>query len=193
VDASAPALSTARTASTASTVAAVAFAIRQATAGDSTLSERVGAAVTREAHRAGFSPALVVGILVLENDRLAPRARNRSSGATGLMQVMPLHVGRWACGSRDLTHPDTNICYGVRVLSEQIRMRRGDLHRALLGYNGCVRGTVTRGCHRYPDRVLRQAAVAEDRMAAYRARDGSHADMGRSPAGGEWPGDTGTR
>ena len=40
---------------------------------------------------------------------------------------------------------------------------RGDERRALLAYNGCVRGTFTPDCHLYPDKVnrIRRQIVAE--------------------------------
>jgi soluble lytic murein transglycosylase-like protein len=74
------------------------------------------------------------------------------------MQVMPFHAGAWGCESEDLTDPETNVCHGTRILAHALRRLDGDLERALLRYNGCVRGTNTPDCHSYPSRVLAHAA-----------------------------------
>ena len=58
------------------------------------------------------------------------------------MQVMPFHAGKWGCGSADLFDIESNICHGVAVLADNLRGAK-TLPKALLGYNGCVRGTNT--------------------------------------------------
>jgi soluble lytic murein transglycosylase-like protein len=91
-----------------------------------------------------------------------PRATS-PVGARGLMQVMPVHQGRWIGCSGDLYDIDQNLCYGTSILAWYYQRFRGDERRALLGYNGCVRGTNTPDCHTYPDKVrrLRQEIRAE--------------------------------
>ena len=91
------------------------------------------------------------------------------SGAVGLMQVMPFHAGSYGCASADLRLVDANICHGARILHTYL-VRTRSVPRALRRYNGCVSGTVTPGCHRYPLRVLRTAArIRREILADVRA------------------------
>jgi hypothetical protein len=120
--------------------------------------DRIAKAVIAEGRRKRIDPALIVGIMLLESD-MNPRARS-FVGATGLMQVMPFHRGRWGCNSRDLYDIESNICHGVSVLADNIK-RAPNLRTALQRYNGCVRGTNTPGCSSYSGKVLR----ARDRTA----------------------------
>src|SRR5690606_14815221 len=74
------------------------------------------AAVTR-AYRERVPPALILGIMLTENDVFKPTARSRV-GAVGLMQIMP-NVWRPTLGKifgTDLRDDATNIKYGVFVL-----------------------------------------------------------------------------
>ena len=72
-------------------------------------------------------------------------------------EVMPIHAGSYGCASADLRMVDANICHGARILHTYL-VRTHSVSRALRRYNGCVSGTVTPGCQRYPLRVLRTAA-----------------------------------
>ena len=82
-----------------------------------------------------------------------PTARS-NVGAAGLMQVMPFWAGKWrGCGT-DLYDVEDNLCNGTNILAMYLR-QKGDERSALPGYNGCVRGTNTRDCFRYPDKVAR--------------------------------------
>ena len=120
------------------------------------VAERAAWAVTREAGRLKVSPSLLAAVLLIENRALDSSAVS-SQGAVGLMQVMPIHAGSYGCASADLQTVDANICHGARILHTYI-VRTRSVPRALRRYNGCVRGTNTPGCHRYPVRVLRTAA-----------------------------------
>jgi soluble lytic murein transglycosylase-like protein len=120
------------------------------------VAERAAWAVTREAARLKVSPSLLAAVLLIENRALDSSAVS-SQGAVGLMQVMPIHAGSYGCGSADLRTVDANICHGARILHTYISRTRS-VPRALRRYNGCVRGSNTPGCHRYPGRVLRTAA-----------------------------------
>lgn len=114
---------------------------------------RVAWPLVEHSYRRGLDPATVVSVLLVESSG-RPRATS-PVGARGLMQVMPAHRGRWdGCGS-DLYDIDENLCYGTAILAWYLNRFRGDERRALLGYNGCVRGTNTPNCFRYPDRVQR--------------------------------------
>ena len=119
------------------------------------VAERAAWAVTREAGRLKVSPSLLAAVLLVENRGLDSSAVS-SAGAVGLMQVMPFHAGSYGCASTDLRTVDANICHGARILAIYL-VRTHSVPRALQRYNGCVNGTVTPGCHRYPMRVLRTA------------------------------------
>jgi|GEM_PF-535314 len=98
-----------------------------------------------------LDPATVLAVLLIES-RGNPRATS-FVGARGLMQVMPMHQGRWRGCGEDLYDIEDNLCYGTAILAWYLRVNGGDERRALLGYNGCVRGTNTPDCFRYPDKV----------------------------------------
>ena len=131
---------------------------------DRTLAFRIADAIVDQAAREKIDPALLVGVLLTEDATLDPRARS-SVGARGLMQVMPLHGGKWGCGSSDLFDIESNICHGVQIL-KQAMQDAPNTRLALLRYNGCVRGRNTPNCHLYDDKVLRHAgrAAAEMRL-----------------------------
>lgn len=115
---------------------------------------RIARAIVREGRRTGIPRQLLVAVIAVENPWLDLGARS-PMGAVGLMQVMPFHAGAWGCGGADLTDIDVNICHGTRILRQALRRTQGDLDRALLAYNGCVRGVNTPDCHLYPSWVFR--------------------------------------
>lgn len=123
----------------------------------------------REAYRRRVPPALVLGVMLTENDEIKSTARSRQ-GALGLMQI---HPGPWRASlgelfGTNLRNDTTNLRYGIYILSHlNRRTPRGRTdaattwETALLRYNGCVRGTNTPDCRTYPEvvrrRVLRNA------------------------------------
>src|SRR5690606_30551500 len=109
---------------------------------DTVLVRRIAVALARNARENGLDAHLLAGVLLVENPWLNPDTAS-FVGATGLMQVMPLHAGGWGCGSDDLTDVESNICHGARILAWNLAETDGDLERALLRYNGCVRGSNT--------------------------------------------------
>ncbi|MEO8580108.1 MAG: lytic transglycosylase domain-containing protein [Gemmatimonadales bacterium] len=131
---------------------------------DRALAFRIADAIVDQAAKKNIDPALLVGVLLTEDATLDPRARS-SVGARGLMQVMPLHGGKWGCGSSDLFDIESNICHGVQIL-KQAMQDAPNTRLALLRYNGCVRGRNTPNCHLYDDKVLKHAgrAAAEMRL-----------------------------
>jgi len=130
---------------------------------DTTRANQIASAIVREGGKRNLDPALLVGVLLTENARLDPQARSNVS-ARGLMQVMPFHAGKWkACPSRDLADIDSNICYGTSILADLVK-RSPNMQRALLRYNGCVRGTNTPHCHTYSGKVMKFADQAASQM-----------------------------
>jgi soluble lytic murein transglycosylase-like protein len=118
--------------------------------------DRVALALMREGWNSGVDPRLLLSVLLVENPWLDPAAES-PAGAIGLMQVMPFHAGHWECASDDLTDPVANICHGARIFRDYLARADGDMDRALLAYNGCVRGTNTADCHLYPSHVYSRA------------------------------------
>ena len=122
----------------------------------------------REAHRRGIPPAVIFGVMLTENALFVSNAMS-NVGAVGLMQIYP-KIWLKELGDRfgtDLASDSTNLKYGVYILSEYIKPKRGsetvtasDVQKGLLRYNGCVRGTVTPDCQSYPDVVRRQVQQA---------------------------------
>ena len=120
----------------------------------------------REAYRRRIPPALVFGVLMVENRELKSSATS-NAGAVGLMQI---DTSTWvsSLGKRfgtNLRNDETNLQYGVFILSHLLYDSdddtvatdsanvHGSLRRGLLRYNGCVRGTNTKNCFRYPEIV----------------------------------------
>jgi len=117
----------------------------------------------REAYTRKVPPALVLGVMLTENDELKSSARS-NVGAVGLMQV---HPRPWRGLSRkfgsNIRTDSTNLKYGIFILgwvaekaSAIVADQDAAWRKALLRYNGCVRGTNTRGCGSYPDVVRRE-------------------------------------
>lgn len=123
---------------------------------DTRRAREIAIAAVSEAYRHGIPPALVLGVMMVENPDFLSTARS-SAGAVGLMQIMP---GVWLSelGPRygwDLTDDRVNIGFGVHILAHYYHEADGDWRAALLRYNGCVRGTRTRNCFEYPNWVRR--------------------------------------
>lgn len=123
------------------------------------LADRVALSLLREARRVGVEPRLLLAVLLVENPWIDTLARS-PVGAVGLMQVMPFHRGNWHPCPPELEDVEANICHGARIFAHYLQAERGDVERALLRYNGCVRGTNTPDCHRYPYHVYARAGRA---------------------------------
>jgi soluble lytic murein transglycosylase-like protein len=133
----------------------------------------------REAYTRKVPPALVLGVMLTENDELKSSARS-NVGAVGLMQV---HPRPWRGLSRkfgsNIRTDSTNLKYGIFILgwvAETASKLVGDQdtawRKALLRYNGCVRGTNTKGCKAYPDVVRRE--VERSARSSCRGEDFDH-------------------
>ncbi|HEX3867890.1 MAG TPA: transglycosylase SLT domain-containing protein [Gemmatimonadaceae bacterium] len=122
----------------------------------------------REAYTRRIPPALVLGVMLTENDRLNSAARS-NVGAIGLMQVSP-KPWRAALARKfggDIRADSTNLKYGIYILgwlAEKTSLLVGDRdtawRQALLGYNGCVNVPSTHKCLGYPEVVRRQVQTA---------------------------------
>ena len=130
--------------------------------------------LVQHSYRRGLDPAFVLSIVLVESGG-KPSARS-FVGARGLMQVMPLWAGTWrACGS-DLYDIEANLCNGTSILGWYLDRNPGNEQKALLGYNGCVRGTNTPNCHTYPLKVARLKHQLQREMNLFRAnRNGTMA------------------
>ncbi|HEX3235147.1 MAG TPA: transglycosylase SLT domain-containing protein [Gemmatimonadales bacterium] len=126
---------------------------------------RIARAIVKEAGRLHVAPSLLTGVLLTENPRLESGSVS-SQGAIGLMQVMHFHAGTFDCASSDLLQVEANICHGAHVFG-QLLARTGDVHRALLRYNGCVVSANTPNCHRYPSKVMRAAGQVRRQLLLY--------------------------
>jgi soluble lytic murein transglycosylase-like protein len=132
---------------------------------DTARAQQIATAMVLEGSKKNISPSLLIGVLLTEAADLNPRSRS-FVGARGLMQIMPFHIGEWKkeCGDgTDLYDIGTNICHGVAILASYMK-RSPNLEKALLRYNGCVRGTNTPHCHTYSGKVLRYAERAASQM-----------------------------
>ena len=137
---------------------------------DTVRAQRIATAVVAEGGKRNLSPALLVGVLLTEDVTLNPQAKS-FVGARGLMQVMPFHAGKWKqCPSSDLFAIETNVCYGTSILADLVK-RSPTMERALLRYNGCVKGTNTPHCHTYSGKVLKFAEQAASRMLSFSMAD----------------------
>ena len=129
---------------------------------DGDRADSIARVAVREAYHRRIPPALVLGVMLTENDAFKSRARS-NVGALGLMQIMPR---LWAhnlgpiLGS-NLRDDETNVRYGVYILKHFAKrtadtLDAGDVTRvALLNYNGCVTGSNTKDCRAYPNKVQR--------------------------------------
>jgi soluble lytic murein transglycosylase-like protein len=136
---------------------------------------RVAWPLVEQTQRTQLDLATVMSIVFVESNA-RPDATS-SVGARGLMQVMPAWSGHWRGCGRNLYDIESNLCNGTNILALYLRQHKGNERRALLGYNGCVRGTVTANCHTYPDKVdrLRRQIAAELAAARREPRPGSAA------------------
>lgn len=126
---------------------------------DPQLVRRVAVALVREARRTELEPRLLLAVLLVENPWIDPSAKS-FVGAQGLMQVMPFHRGQWKPCEPRLDDIDANICHGAQIFAWNLKATNGNVDKALLRYNGCVRGTNTPDCHQYPNHVYARAGRA---------------------------------
>jgi len=132
--------------------------------------DSIARVAVREAYHRRIPPALVLGVMLTENDAFKRSARSKV-GALGLMQIMPR---LWTPNlgpilGHNLRDDETNLRYGVYIL-KHFAVRTADsldagevIRTALMSYNGCVQGKNTPDCRAYPEKVRRH--VIEDARA----------------------------
>lgn len=131
--------------------------------------------LVQHSYRRGLDPAFVLSVVLIESGG-KPKATS-FVGARGLMQVMPLWSGHWRNCGQDLYDIEANLCNGTSILAWYLSRHPGDENRALLGYNGCVRGTNTPNCFTYPQKVaqLKHQVQREMNLAREQRRPGGAA------------------
>jgi soluble lytic murein transglycosylase-like protein len=99
-----------------------------------------------EAKRADLPPELVLAVIQVESyfDRWAIS----TTGAQGLMQVMPFWLDEIGHPEDNLFDIQTNLRMGCTILKYYLDMEDGDLTQALGRYNGSV------GKFKYPNKVF---------------------------------------
>ena len=81
-----------------------------------------------------INPALILGIITQESQG-NPQATS-PVGARGLMQIMPRTAELLECKSDTMYDPATKIRCGVKFFAALLPDPKGDLIRAISGYNG---------------------------------------------------------
>lgn len=135
--------------------------------------------LVEHSYRRNLDPATVVAVMLVESGG-RPRVTS-PVGARGLMQVMPAWAGHWRGCGHDLYDIESNLCHGTSILLWYLNRHNGDERRALLGYNGCVRGTNTPNCHTYPDKVDRLRRQIESDIRVARAGAPTAAGVAAAP------------
>ena len=102
--------------------------------------------VHAEASRAGLPPELVLAVINVESN--FNRWAISTSGAQGLMQIMPFWLNEIGRPDDNLMNMATNLRMGCTILKYYVDQERGNLRRALARYNG------SQGKRRYPDKVF---------------------------------------
>jgi soluble lytic murein transglycosylase-like protein len=105
-----------------------------------------------ETHRPGEQPRLAPGLVmaVIAVESRFNRWAVSSTGAVGLMQVMPFWPERLGMRRYQLVHIAPNIRMGCAILRFYLGAEHNDVRKALALYNGSP------GKRDYPDRVLNQ-------------------------------------
>ncbi len=85
----------------------------------------------------GLDPDIVATIMQIESCG-DPRAHSHA-GATGLFQVMPFHFEP----GEDAFDPETNAFRGMSFFNYVLGLSKGDIGRALAGYNGGPRAALS--------------------------------------------------
>jgi soluble lytic murein transglycosylase-like protein len=118
----------------------------------------------------GLDPNLVATVMQIESCG-NPHAVSRS-GAQGLFQVMPFHF----TDGEDMQAPEVNARRGLAYLAESLLKSKGDIRRALAGYNG-GHGVIDRDPAGWPAETKRYAYWGEGIYADAAAGEASSARL----------------
>lgn len=113
---------------------------------DQFLRQRYLTIIQYESVRAGLDPQLVLSLITVES-RFNKYAIS-STGAQGLMQVMPFWLTQLGLKQQNLFDIQTNIRFGCTILRYYLQKEQGNLFMALGRYNG------SRGQATYPNMVF---------------------------------------
>jgi hypothetical protein len=115
--------------------------------------------IRHEAEATGIDPDFVAAVVDAESNGM-PLGISRA-GAVGLMGVMPSGPGlEWRPSSEALIDPQTNLNWGVAILTAIIRQSGGDISAALAAYSGGWAQVNMRVPRQYAQRVLDKYARA---------------------------------
>ena len=103
---------------------------------DDFLRKRYLTTIQYEASRAGLDPQMVLAVITVES-RFNKYAIS-SSGAIGLMQIMPFWQQQIGTYDQSLFDTQTNIRYGCTILRYYLQRENGNMERALGRYNGSL-------------------------------------------------------
>lgn len=87
-----------------------------------------------EATRAGLDPQLVLALITVESK--FNQYAISSSGARGLMQIMPFWQNLIGAPTQDLFDVQTNLRYGCTILRFYLEQQHWNFAKALAAYNG---------------------------------------------------------
>lgn len=95
---------------------------------------RIVKAAYKAAKSWGVDPLLLLAVMKPESNFRAG-AKNRSSKASGLMQVIPkYHYDK--IGKRQIMQVETNVDVGAAIIAEYLSLSKGKLQKAIARYSG---------------------------------------------------------
>jgi soluble lytic murein transglycosylase-like protein len=103
---------------------------------DEFIRKKILTVIQYESSRAGLDTQLVLSLITVES-RFNKYAIS-STGARGVMQVMPFWVAQIGDANQDLFDFETNIRYGCTILRYYLIKEHGNMRRALARYNGSL-------------------------------------------------------
>lgn len=101
---------------------------------DEVLRKRYLTIIQYESVRAGLDPQLVLALITVESK--FNKYAISSSGARGMMQIMPFWQAQIGTINQNLFDIQTNIRYGCTILRYYLHQENGDMSKALAAYNG---------------------------------------------------------
>lgn len=124
--------------------------------------------IVSAAEKNNIDPNILVSLIFVESSFLKKVVSH--AGACGLTQVIPKYTGGLWSGNKKYTcdqlkNPKTSIRVGAKILSWWIKYHKGDIERALCGYNAgfrCKGEKPIKGGMRYAKKVLRYSNILKN-------------------------------